>query len=96
MRKSLIPAIISMLGMSGFSGVATDTGNIQVTGKNIERTVTGKWIEPTKSERTSKAASNRWRSPSWFKFPRSRKTVTAAFLKRAAKKRNNINARSKK
>lgn len=72
MRKSLIPAIVSMLGMSGFSGVATDI------------------------ERTSKAVSNRWYSPNWFKFPRSRKTVTAAFLKRAAKKRNNIKARSKK
>lgn len=95
MRKQLLGTVAAILASSGMSGVAVSGDTIQVKSSAVQSTVKGV-VEKAKSERVSKAARLGNGYYRRFKFPRSRKTVTAAQLKRSAKKRNNIKARSAK
>lgn len=95
MRKQLLGAVAAILATSGMSGVAVSGDTVQVKNSSNQATVKGV-VEKAKSERVSKAVRRGSGYYRHFKFPRSRKTVTAAYLKRVAKKRSNVRARSSK
>lgn len=93
MRKGILASsLIVAAAMAGFGQgqVATDRVSAErIANQKTERSLS-EAVLLEKQKRVSKAArlgSSHYR---YFKFPRSRKTTTAARLKRASTKRRNI------
>ena len=94
LASSLVMAA-AMLGMSQ-PQVATDRVSAdRQSAQQSERSLS-EAVKAEKKNKTTKIASLGSRYYRYFKFPRSRKTTTAARLKRQATKRRNIAKRGQK
>lgn len=96
MRKSITAAALLIAAAAGFAGTSPLNQAVELKNRSADRAIPSEALKTDKqTNKQTKATTVGSRHYSFNKFPRSRKTTTAAQLKRTATKRRNIEKRAR-